>query len=38
MMSPVLRDAVKTPHRVARSVLASEVNVRLNHDKLIGLI
>ena len=38
MMTPMLRDAVKTPHRVARSVLANEVNVRLSHDKLIGLI
>ena len=38
MMTPMLRDTVKTPHRVARSVLANEVNVRLSHDKLIGLI
>ena len=38
MMTPMLRDAVKTPHRVARSVLANEVNVRLSHDKLIALI
>ena len=37
-MSPMLRDAVKNTYRVARSVPATEVNVRLNHDKLIALI
>lgn len=38
MMDPPLRDAAKNAHRVTRSLLASEVNVHLNHDKLIGLI
>lgn len=38
IMNPILRDAVKANFRVTRSVQANEVNVRLNHDKLISMI
>ena len=37
-MDPLVRDAFKSTYRVARSVPSSEVNVRLNHDKLIALV
>jgi hypothetical protein len=37
-MDPIVRDAFKNIYRVARSVPSSEVNVRLNHDKLIALV
>lgn len=37
-VNPILRDAVKSSFRVVRSVPSSEVNIRLNYDKLIAMI
>lgn len=37
-IEPMLRDTGKSAYRVVRSVSGSDVNVRLSHEKLMGLI